>query len=191
MAARGTEAVEDHNGQLILLSPSRDPQSVGKGIWIAFFSGREWPRAHREVQVRPRWKTSCCRGDRPRMEVVSKASQIILLVEDSLHELFVFRYLRKLEYGVHAMRIVKSPSGAGSGEQWVRERFAIERDACRRRQAETKLIVVIDAGIHTVQHRIAQLDLALREGGAPAISNGTTEIARLVLNAHRNLDPLP
>lgn len=111
---------------------------------------------------------------------MSKASQIILLVEDSLHELFVFRYLRKLEYGVHAMRIVKSPSGAGSGEQWVRERFAIERDACRRRQAETKLIVVIDADIHTVQHRIAQLDLALREGGAPAISNGTTEIARLV-----------
>ena len=71
------------------------------------------------------------------------------------------------------MRIVQSPSGAGSGEQWVRERFVIEVEACRVRQAETRLIVVIDADTHTVQARIEQLDSALREAGVHIIPDET------------------
>lgn len=114
------------------------------------------------------------------MGVVAKPSQIILLVEDNIHQQFIFRYLRTLRYGTHEVRVVKSPSGAGSAEQWVRERFAVEVEACRRRQAETKLIVLIDADSHTVQHRISQLDQALREAAGPMIVNDTKEFARLV-----------
>ena len=77
------------------------------------------------------------------------------------------------------MRIVNSPSGAGSAEQWVRERFAIEVEACRRRQAGTKLIVLIDADRSSVRQRISQLDQALREAEVPAIRIGE-EIARLI-----------
>jgi hypothetical protein len=114
------------------------------------------------------------------MGVVAKPSQVILLVEDTLHEQLIFRYLRRLGFGIHAMRIVESPSGEGSAEQWVRERFAAEVEACRGRQAETRLIVLIDADTHTVQERIAQLDKALQEAEAPVIPDDTNEIARLV-----------
>ena len=84
------------------------------------------------------------------------------------------------------MRVVKSPSGAGSAEQWVRERFAVEVEACRGRHAETRLIVLIDADTHTVQERIAQLDRALQEAEAPPVPHDTNEIARLV--AKRNIE---
>ena len=78
------------------------------------------------------------------------------------------------------MRIVMSPSGAGSAEQWVRERFAIEVEACRSRHAQTKLIVLIDADLQTVHQRIRQLDQKLRDAGVPAIPNDTERFARLV-----------
>jgi hypothetical protein len=104
------------------------------------------------------------------MGVVARASQIILLVEDPMHERLVFGYLKRLGYRAHAVRIRRSPSGAGSAEQWVREHFAIEREYCRRRHAETKLIVVIDADTQAVQQRLAQL----------VIPNDTRGIARLV-----------
>jgi len=78
------------------------------------------------------------------------------------------------------MRIEISHSGEGSAEQWVRERFAVEVEACRSRHAETRLVVLIDADTRTVQERIAQLDTALREAGAPPIPVDTEQIARLV-----------
>jgi hypothetical protein len=77
------------------------------------------------------------------------------------------------------MRIVKSPSGLGSAEQWVREQFAIEVGEYRGRHAETKLIVLIDADTQTVHQRLQQLDLALKDAGIPPVHN-TEEIARLV-----------
>ena len=114
------------------------------------------------------------------MGVVAKPSQIILLLEDALHERFIYRYLRKLGYGRHLMRFARSPSGVGSAEQRVRERFALEVRACTRRQAKTTLIVLVDADTHTVQERIAQFDSSLREAGIPMIPDNTRRIARLV-----------
>ncbi len=111
---------------------------------------------------------------------MAKPSQIILLVEDSHHRQFVFGYLRRLGFGTHAMRIVESPAGAGSAEQWVRKRFSVEVDACRARQAETKLIVLVDADTFTVHERISHLDQALKEAGVPAVSHDSEDIARLV-----------
>ena len=114
------------------------------------------------------------------MGVVAKPSQIILLAEDTLHKQFAFRYLRRLGFGIHTMRIVESPSGVGSAEQWVRQRFPLEIEACRLRQAETRLIVLIDADTHTVRERIGQLDKALEDAEAPPIPDDTEEVARLV-----------
>ena len=111
---------------------------------------------------------------------MAKPSQIILLLEDKRHEQFIFRYLRKLRIGHHAMRIEKSPPGAGSAEQWVRERFAIEVDACRSRQAKTKLIVLMDADTYTVQQRHFQLDQALQTAGSPLTLRDAEDVARLV-----------
>ena len=84
------------------------------------------------------------------------------------------------------MRVVKSPSGGGSAEQWVRERFAVEVAACRGRQAETRLIVLVDGDTRTVQERIAELDQALRDAGVDLIPADTREVARLV--PRRNIE---
>ena len=62
---------------------------------------------------------------------MAKPSQVIMLVEDRRHEQFIFRYLRILGYEPHAMRVVRSPVGEGSAEQWVREQFAAEVQAYR------------------------------------------------------------
>ena len=109
-------------------------------------------------------------------------SQVILLwVEDDRHQQFIFRYLRRAGVAaIRAMRIVKSPSGEGSAEQWVREQFAIEVEAYRGRQAETRLIVLIDADAHTVRQRIRQLDRALEQADVAPINNRTEAIVRLV-----------
>ena len=120
------------------------------------------------------------------MGVMAKASQVILLVEDSHQQQFIFRYLSRLGFGTHAMRVVKSPSGAGSAEHWIRERFAIEVEAYRRRQAQTKLVVLIDADAYSVPQRIQQLDEALRDAGTPPISAAEDAIARLV--PRRNIE---
>lgn len=80
------------------------------------------------------------------------------------------------------MRFVESPAGAGSGEQWVRERFLTEVEGYRRRRAraETTLIVVVDADDLLVQERLAQLDRRLDEAQADRIRPNEERIARLV-----------
>ena len=62
----------------------------------------------------------------------------------------------------------------------VRERFAMEVEACRSRQAQTKLIVMVDADVQTVRHRIQQLDQALQQAAIPLIDHAADGIARLV-----------
>jgi hypothetical protein len=86
------------------------------------------------------------------------------------------------------MRFVPCPAGAGSGEQWVRERFAVEVEVYRRRRAhaETTLIVVIDADELFVQERLAQLDRSLDEAHTDRIRQDAEGIARLV--AKRNIE---
>lgn len=109
-----------------------------------------------------------------------KPSQIIILVEDKHQQNLVVRYLRRAGLDTHAMRLVPTPSGSGSGEQWVREQFPVEVAAYRRRHAETKLIVVIDADTHSVQERLRQLDQKLQQAEVHPINPATEEIARLV-----------
>lgn len=120
------------------------------------------------------------------MGVVSRPSQIILLVEDNLHQQFIFKYIRTLGYERHAIRVVKAPSGAGSAEQWIRDRFASEIEACRRRHAETKLVVLIDADAYTVQQRLGQLNKKLRDVGAAMVPSDTKQVAFLV--PRRNIE---
>ena len=113
---------------------------------------------------------------------MSKPSQVIVLGEDNRHQQFIVRYLRRCGLEPHAMRIVPLPAGAGSGEQWVRERFAVEVKACRRRGASagTALIVLIDADELSVQERLAQLDRKLDEAQADPVRPDAEQIARLV-----------
>lgn len=112
---------------------------------------------------------------------MSKPSLVIVIVEDEHHEMLARRHLKQRGMGPHQVTYLRSPSGGGSAEQWVRARFAKEVSAYRNRQtrAETALVLIIDADTHTVQGRLAQLDRALEEGMVQPISN-SEQIARLV-----------
>jgi len=112
---------------------------------------------------------------------MSKPSRVFVLLEDEHHEMLIRRYLFKCGLNGHAMRIHRSPSGAGSAESWVRERFVQETNEYRNRQAraETALIVMIDADTHTVEERLKQLDQALTDSGTQTVV-ATEQIARLV-----------
>lgn len=80
------------------------------------------------------------------------------------------------------MRLVPYPVGEGSGEQWVRENFALEVKAYRLRHAhaETALIIIIDADALSVQERLAQLDQNIEGAEAVRIRLDEEQIARLV-----------
>ncbi len=113
-------------------------------------------------------------------------SQIILLIEDSLHRQFIHRYLQRVGIARHALRFVESPSGAGSAEHWVTKQFPVEVKACQIRQAATKLIVLIDADILTVQQRTQQLDQALTEAAIQTVDRDEAKIGRLI--PRRNIE---
>ncbi len=113
---------------------------------------------------------------------MSKSSRVyvIVVLEDSRHEMLVRRYLKKHGMGEREMRIERSPSGRGNAEGWVRKTFVKEVNVYRSRPAKTALIVVIDADAHTVQDRWKQLDGAIEEAGKQRVDVQHEQIARLV-----------
>lgn len=88
------------------------------------------------------------------------------MCEDLQQEVLVRRFLLRIGFGYHQIRIEKSP-GAGSAEQFVRERYPEEVIAHRSRAThlDLRLIVVTDADVGTVDDRHRQLDAKLREVG--------------------------
>jgi len=113
---------------------------------------------------------------------VRKRSFVIVVVEDDRHRMLVYRYLCERGVGERELRIVRSPSGKGSAENWVRQTFVKEVNEYRNREsrAKTALIVIIDADAHSVQDRLNQLDQSLRDNGKHAIRTHREQIARLV-----------
>lgn len=98
------------------------------------------------------------------------ASQVILLCEDKLHEVFVRRFLRR-GWGIdaHKLRVVAYPKdgSGGSAEQHVRSRFPDELRAFRTRSAKTILIVVMDADTQSVQQHHNELNGAASSANLP------------------------
>ncbi len=82
--------------------------------------------------------------------------QIVLLCEDSQHDVFMRRFLQKMGWNNRSLKPKISPSGEGSAEQWVREQFLNELIIYRERQAKaaSALIVMIDADLLTLRDRI-------------------------------------
>lgn len=112
---------------------------------------------------------------------MSNPSLVIVLVEDQHHRMLIRRYLIERGLKEHAIRIQQSPSGRGSAESWVLNRFVTETRVYRNRQARagTALIVMIDADNDPVQDRMTRLDQALRDSGEKPVRRGE-RIARLV-----------
>lgn len=85
--------------------------------------------------------------------------ELVLLCEDSQHEAFARRFLKGMGWEKRAIRVEKSPSSEGSGEQYVRERFPKELGAyrTRRNKAASAILAMIDADGRAVEERIGQL----------------------------------
>jgi hypothetical protein len=99
---------------------------------------------------------------------MSKVSQYIILCEDMLQRVFVYRFLRNYDVNPRAIFPVKLPDGDGSGEKYVRTEYPNQIKAYRDRRSKTKstentvLIVVIDADNGLVENRQKQLSDAAR-----------------------------
>lgn len=87
----------------------------------------------------------------------------VLLCEDSQHEVFVRRFLKRRGLALGHLRVGKCPGG--SAEQFVRKRYPVELATMRTRRARSVLIVVVDGDSEGVQRRRGALAAACREAG--------------------------
>lgn len=92
-----------------------------------------------------------------------RIANIVLLVEDTRTGSLLLKYLRRLGHDNRTIRVVPVPAGRGSGEQFVRERYASEVRALRTRHTKACLVVSIDADTKTTAERRQQLERALRD----------------------------
>jgi len=104
--------------------------------------------------------------------MAERIATIILLVEDRNQENLIRRYLQQRGHDNRNMYIRKLPGGQGSGEQFVRERYAAEVRAIRSQLSRTKacLIAMIDADSGLVEDRRRQFERALQDAEEPARS---------------------
>ncbi len=92
---------------------------------------------------------------------MSRNVRITLLCEDAQHVTFAKKLLQALGWQMRDFRIERSPSGRGSAEQYVRERFPTELQALRSKGGERAyLVVMIDGDDKSVAGRRASLDAA-------------------------------
>ncbi|RME55936.1 MAG: hypothetical protein D6795_02290 [Deltaproteobacteria bacterium] len=90
---------------------------------------------------------------------------VILLCEDRQHAAFARRFLEKRGWNRKWMRVIISPGGSGSGEQFARENFPREIQQLRRRSASGMLVVMIDGDTSGPAARKRALDEACRKQG--------------------------
>ena len=101
---------------------------------------------------------------------MSRNVRIVLLCEDRQHETFVRRFLKKNGWTVRDCRVVLSPQGRGSAEQFVRERFPSELQAIRAKGDEhVRLIVMIDGDDKGINARRASFNVACGAQGITAL----------------------
>jgi hypothetical protein len=98
---------------------------------------------------------------------MSRGVNVVIVCEDRQHEAFARRFLGQAGKGLRVQRVEVSPKGRGSGEQFVRARFAKELAYYRGRQhrREQALIVVLDADARDVAGRIEEIEEAATQGG--------------------------
>ncbi len=88
---------------------------------------------------------------------MSRKVQLVLLCEDSQHEVFARRFLVKMGWPTRSLRVEKSPGGRGSAEQFVRKQFPRELKAHRLRPVEQSLVVMIDGDADGPHQRMVRL----------------------------------
>lgn len=113
---------------------------------------------------------------------MSSPSSAYALVEDQRHRQFIYRFLVQAGINRNRITVAVSPSGVGSGKQWVRKNYALQVEVCRRRNTKTStcLLAVMDADQLTVAKCIDELDASLASANQPKLNPAKDPIARLI-----------
>jgi hypothetical protein len=116
--------------------------------------------------------------------VSERIAEVVIVAEDLRQVNFVRRSLRCVESN-RQVRVVRSPTGTGSGEQFVRQQYSKEVERYRNRSTRRKaaLIAVIDADTNTVAYREQQLENELKSDGQ-AKRKESEKIALLIPKRH-------
>jgi hypothetical protein len=119
--------------------------------------------------------------------VAERIAEIVVLAEDLSQGNFVRHYLIRAGQESRSIRMRLAPSGRGSGEQYVRERYAIEVALYRNRSSSRKaaLVLGIDADVGAVAEREVQLRASLTKAGEE--DRGLTDRIALLI-AKRNIE---
>lgn len=83
---------------------------------------------------------------------------LAIICEDTQQECFARKFLYGIGWNKRQLRVVKSPSGRGSGEQWVRETYVNELVSYRRSHVNYAFMAIVDGDTCGVQGRILQFD---------------------------------
>lgn len=113
---------------------------------------------------------------------MSNPTSAYALVEDKRHRQFIYRFLIQAGINRHKITVEVSPSGIGSGKQWVCKRFATQVEVCRRRNTKTStcLFAIMDADQLTVAKCIGDLDASLVAANQSRLDPARDTIARLI-----------
>jgi hypothetical protein len=118
----------------------------------------------------------------------SRRVRVVILAEDLQHDVFCRKFLNAIDKGGRwQFRSKVSPSGRGSGEQFVRKRFPSELETFRTdaKLLAIRLLVVIDADVLLVDQRRQQLNAPLIATGVALPSD---KEALAILIPRRNIE---
>ena len=93
---------------------------------------------------------------------MSRNVGVVVLCEDTQHEAFVRRFLGRRGWNMRRVRIIKSPSGGGAADQFVRHHFPAELRAYRSKAShlDQALVVMLDGDNQGLEARRHWLDEA-------------------------------
>ncbi len=93
--------------------------------------------------------------------------KLLIVCEDVQQSAFARRYFKKCGFHSRRIRVRHNPAGAGSGEQFVRQRLVHEVKLYRQKSSYghggIALVAIIDADTMSVQERLEQINSALEQ----------------------------
>lgn len=98
-----------------------------------------------------------------------RVTDVILVCEDRQHEAFARRFLKLTGIQPKRIRVLRAPSGEGSGERWVKETYPKEVKA-HRQNSHIKgrgLIVIVDEDTQSTTPRAKALEESLESANLP------------------------
>ena len=92
--------------------------------------------------------------------MIKRRVRVVFLCEDKQQEYFLRHLFVEMGWPKRELRFETSPSGEGAASGWVIQNFPTQLQAYRQRKnkAASALVVMVDADIRSVDHRIKEFE---------------------------------